>query len=72
MKTGGHRKEKLRFPAGPISRFSSKTRRRGNQAPRRDFDRVVVTHGDVLEHGGRAALAQGYLWLLDSGESGMG
>jgi len=31
-----------------------------------DFDRVVVTHGDVLEHGGRAALQAGYRWLLRS------
>jgi hypothetical protein len=29
-----------------------------------DFDRVVVAHGDVLESGGRAALRQGYAWLL--------
>lgn len=29
-----------------------------------DFDRVVVTHGDVLETGGREALRAGYRWLL--------
>jgi hypothetical protein len=29
-----------------------------------DFDRVVVTHGAVLEHGGRDALRAGYAWLL--------
>jgi len=29
-----------------------------------DFDRVVVTHGDVLEKGGREALRAGYAWLL--------
>ena len=29
-----------------------------------DFDRVVVAHGDVLEHGGRDALRHGYRWLL--------
>ena len=29
-----------------------------------DFDRVVVAHGDVLEHGGREALRHGYRWLL--------
>jgi hypothetical protein len=28
-----------------------------------DFDRVVVTHGDVLESGGREALARGFDWL---------
>ena len=28
-----------------------------------DFDRVVVTHGDVLEHGGRAALRAGFAFL---------
>jgi hypothetical protein len=31
-----------------------------------DFDRVVVAHGDVLEHGGREALRQGYRWLSAS------
>jgi hypothetical protein len=30
-----------------------------------DFDRVVVTHGTVLESGGREALRQGYRWLLE-------
>ncbi|MDX2166046.1 MAG: DUF4336 domain-containing protein [Deltaproteobacteria bacterium] len=29
-----------------------------------DFDRVVVTHGAVLESGGREALRAGYAWLL--------
>ena len=29
-----------------------------------DFDRVIVAHGDVLEHGGREALRAGYAWLL--------
>jgi hypothetical protein len=28
-----------------------------------DFDRVVVTHGDVLETGGREALRAGFAWL---------
>jgi hypothetical protein len=28
-----------------------------------DFDRVVVTHGDVLESGGREALRAGFAWL---------
>ncbi len=28
-----------------------------------DFDRVIVAHGDVLEHGGHAALSHGYRWL---------
>ena len=28
-----------------------------------DFDRVVVTHGDVLETGGRAALQAAFAWL---------
>ena len=27
-----------------------------------DFDRVVVTHGEVLEHGGRAALREAWSW----------
>lgn len=30
-----------------------------------DFDRVVVTHGEVLEHGGREALRAGYAWLQE-------
>lgn len=30
-----------------------------------DFDRVVVAHGEVLEHGGQDALREGYRWLLD-------
>lgn len=29
-----------------------------------DFDRVVVTHGEVLERGGRDALRAGFKWLL--------
>jgi hypothetical protein len=29
-----------------------------------DFDRVIVAHGDVLEHGGREGLRSGYHWLL--------
>jgi hypothetical protein len=28
-----------------------------------DFDRVVVTHGDVLDRGGHDALREGYAWL---------
>ncbi len=31
-----------------------------------DFDRVVVAHGDVQEHGGRELLREGYAWLLES------
>ena len=30
-----------------------------------DFDRVVLSHGDVLASGGPDALAQGYAWVLD-------
>jgi hypothetical protein len=32
-----------------------------------DFDRVVVAHGDVLETGGKAALREGFAWLLAAG-----
>ncbi len=32
------------------------------------FERVVVTHGEVLETGGREALARGYSWLLGEGK----
>jgi hypothetical protein len=28
-----------------------------------DFDRVIVSHGDVLETGGREAFARGFDWL---------
>jgi len=28
------------------------------------FERVIVAHGDVLERGGREALASGYQWIL--------
>jgi Domain of unknown function (DUF4336) len=28
-----------------------------------DFDRVILPHGDVLEHGGREALRAAYAWL---------
>jgi hypothetical protein len=31
-----------------------------------DFDRVVVAHGEVLEHGGHEALRHGYRWLLSA------
>lgn len=29
-----------------------------------DFDRIIVAHGEVLEHSGPAALRKGYAWLL--------
>ncbi len=28
------------------------------------FERVIVAHGEVCEHGGRAALREGYRWVL--------
>lgn len=31
-----------------------------------DFDRVIVSHGDVHERGGREILREGYAWLLRS------
>lgn len=31
-----------------------------------DFDRVIVSHGDVLESGGHEILRRGYSWLLPS------
>jgi hypothetical protein len=30
-----------------------------------DFDRVIVSHGDVLDTGGKDALREGYRWLLE-------
>jgi hypothetical protein len=35
-----------------------------------DFDRVIVAHGDVLEHGGHEILRDGYSWLLSGGGRG--
>jgi len=32
-----------------------------------DFDRVVVSHGDILESGGPSAMRHGFDWLLDAG-----
>lgn len=29
-----------------------------------DFDRVILAHGHVLEHGGREMMREGYAWLL--------
>jgi hypothetical protein len=29
-----------------------------------DFDRIIVSHGDVLERGGHEVLRRGYAWLL--------
>ena len=31
------------------------------------FERVVVSHGDVVEHGGREQIERSYAWLLGSG-----
>lgn len=31
------------------------------------FERVIVGHGDIVEDGGREALARGYEWLLRAG-----
>ena len=31
-----------------------------------DFDRIIVSHGDVLESGGHEPLRRGYSWLLTS------
>ena len=29
-----------------------------------DFDRIIVSHGEVLESGGHEILRRGYSWLL--------
>jgi len=34
------------------------------QILRWDFDRVVLTHGSIVERGGKAALREGYEWFL--------
>jgi hypothetical protein len=55
-----------------VIRDRAETRRSLQQLLRWDFDRVVVAHGEVLEHGGRAALAEGYRWLLHSEAGAVG
>ncbi len=37
-----------------------------------DFDRVIVTHGEVLDRGGRQALRQSYAFLGSASASGSG
>ena len=57
-----------RFGPSKLDPLLIRDRRAARQSLERilawDFDRVVVAHGDVLESGGRAALRQGYSWLL--------
>ena len=57
-----------RFGPSKLDPLFIRDRRAARQSLERilawDFDRVVVAHGDVLESGGRAALRQGYSWLL--------
>ncbi len=47
-----------------VIRDRAEARRSLEQLLQWDFDRVVLAHGEVLEHGGREALAEGYRWLL--------
>ena len=35
-----------------------------------DFDRIVLAHGQVLEHGGPAAVREAFRWLSPSGTTG--
>ena len=32
-----------------------------------DFDRIIVTHGKILEHGGPEAMKRGFEWLVSAG-----
>ena len=56
-----------RFGPHRIVRFGIRDRRVAAESVRRilawDFDRVVVTHGDVLESGGRRAFAEAFAFL---------
>lgn len=57
-----------RFGPTRLERWLMRDRRAGREALERilawDFDRIVVSHGEVLESGGKDALARGYRWLL--------
>jgi len=50
-----------------IVRFAIRDRAAARQSVQRilswDFDRVIVTHGDVLEHGGKQRVADGFAFL---------
>jgi hypothetical protein len=76
VKSGpGDRAKLLHWLLGATDRFGPhrlvRSMIRDREAARRsvaeilswDFDRVVVTHGEVLEHGGQLALRAGFAWL---------
>ena len=56
-----------RFGPHRIIRYGIRDRRAARASLERilewDFDRVIVSHGDVLESGGRASLAAGFSFL---------
>ena len=50
----------------PVYRDRRAARRSLDRLLRLDFDRVVLAHGRVLEHGGSAAVRDAYRWLEPS------
>jgi len=54
----------------PVYRDRRATRRSLERLLALDFDRVVLTHGRVLEHGGPAAVRNAYAWLEPASTTG--
>jgi hypothetical protein len=56
----------------PVYRDRRATRRSLERLLRLDFDRVVLTHGRVLERGGPAAVREAYRWLVPASSTATG
>ena len=54
----------------PVYRDRPAARRSLERLLKLDFDRVVLAHGRVLEHGGPAAVREAYRWLEPSSTTG--
>lgn len=56
-----------KFGLSRLMRFGIKDKRRAREEIDRilgwDIDRIVVSHGDIVEQGGHARLAEAYAWL---------
>jgi hypothetical protein len=59
-----------RFASSRVLRLLTRDRAAARRSVERvlswDFDRVIVSHGEVLEHGGPEALRSALAWLLDA------
>jgi hypothetical protein len=59
-----------RFGPSRLVRLMLRDRAAGRQVIDRilewDFDRVILSHGEVLEQGGKEALREGYRWLVET------